>query len=132
MPASPDSRLSKNKQVVTKFNCAQRLSRDHGKSIIGRSWLAAKPINQFDGADINSPNELSLCSLTTFQAVATALQDLAEQLIFGQVRSDGVEGRAAQATLTAKRMAIAALLALKHNCALTFKRGAGRQDTFEG
>jgi hypothetical protein len=56
--------------------------------------------------------------------VAAALQDLAEQLIFSQTRSHHVERWTAQATLTAQRVAVSALLALEYHSARTFKRGA--------
>ena len=56
--------------------------------------------------------------------VSAALQDLADDLVFGHARGDGVECRAAHPADAADRVAVAALLVLEDERALAFERSA--------
>ena len=60
--------------------------------------------------------------------VAAALEYLAYKLIASQANSDGIKGRAPLSTDSAERVAIVALLFLKHQCALDLKRCASAQE----
>ena len=64
--------------------------------------------------------------------VATALNDLANELVLGEEKSDFVEGGAAFAAFVAERMAIVALLELKDEGALAFEGGTILQELLEG
>lgn len=56
--------------------------------------------------------------------VASTLQDLANNLVFGHVRCDRVECGAAKPTCSADRVAVAALLVLQDNRSLPLQRSS--------
>src|SRR5580658_2469547 len=62
--------------------------------------------------------------------IAAALQDLADQLILGEPRRDRIQRRSTLAALFTERVAVAALLALKHESSLTFESGSAIEELF--
>src|SRR6202012_2660824 len=56
-----------------------------------------------------------------------SLQHLSDQLILRQSHGDRIEGRPSLAAKFPKRVTVAALLGLKHQCALSFERGGAVQ-----
>ena len=64
--------------------------------------------------------------------VASALKDLADDLVFGHAGGDVVEGGAALAAGSSEGVAVAALLVLKNEGSLVFERGCGSEGTSRG
>ena len=60
--------------------------------------------------------------------VAAALQDLADQLILGETRRDGIQCRTSFAAFFAERVTVVALLALEDERPLTFECSPARQE----
>ena len=59
----------------------------------------------------------------------SALQYLADDLVFGHARGDGVQGRASLASDAVEHVAVATLLVLKNQRALAFQRSSMVEDT---
>jgi hypothetical protein len=59
--------------------------------------------------------------------VASALKDLANQLVTGETRRDSIQCRTTLAAFATQGVAIPALFSLKHDRALPFKCGSARE-----
>src|SRR4030095_4624757 len=100
--------------ILTSAAARGRRDRSAGRHLAGR----AQPLQERQqGVDLGGREVLPLS-----RHVASALQDLPDQLIPRQAGADAVERGAPLAALTGEAVAVAALLVLEHERALQLER----------